>query len=454
MSLTAQQCMKFDNFLFRRTPDWDVKLAKDRFPYSYIYSDMYAQDKWPANSGTTQTFDHVHVTRPNDDGCWDKMNADACLTNACDPKRFYTGWGSTRNSYDIFHRDYQSPVFCYDQLRFVEEAMAQLNAIIEGHKKMPDLIISDFLRLQTQKSAQKLWICNGTDPDKTVTITAATFADCTKIDLGSAANLPTSKITMNYLDNHIEDLGYNGYQDMQYTPEALYRMTADQQTVRDLANQNPALAAMYHGADFAKGGKFFEYGVMNRVGNWLFKRDPEPARYEHIGNGVLHRIWPYQNIAATVGKKPVFDSAYKKAPYQAFHVYNRAARNIYVGDTRPVNSEMKFLSRSMMGKWSWKSPDFFQAADPNSGDVCNYQNDKKNKGYFLGEYEFGVKTIYPEIEMWILAQREPQGVVADPICASANLTNYSYQQLSPYNYFCGFGAPDTGSFGGIATEES
>lgn len=434
MAFTQDECNKFNSFLFRRTPDWDKELAKDRFPYSYVYTTMYQQKTWPSFTGTEHTWDKVHVTRPNDDGCWEEINAAACATNICDPSRLYTGWGSTRSTYVKYHRDYQTPVFCYDQLRHVEEAIAQLDAIIAGHKKLPDLIVSDFLRLLSLRTSDYIHIAGSAGIK--VTVTPAIFENnCKNIDLGGTGNLPTSKLTMNYLDNHVEDLMYNGYFDQEFLPQGKFTITTDIQTQRDLTNANPALTQMYNAADFAKGGKFYAYGVMSGAGNWLFKVDPEPMRFQHIGAGVLQRIWPYENVAATVGKKPQFDDAYKNAEYQLFHVYNRAARDVYVGDISSVNSEMKFgLARNLMGRWSWKSPDYFRAYDPNSGNVCEYQNDKKNKGYFLGEFEFGVKTVYPEIEMMILAKREPQGVLDDPRCAAASAM--VYQTLTPYNSFC------------------
>lgn len=448
MALTQDQCNKFNSYLFRRTPDWDKKLAKDRHPFSYIYSNMYEQKEWPSFTGTTHTWDKVHVTRPNDNGCWDAMNADACVTNICDVPRLYTGWGSTRNSYTKYHRDYQSPVFCYDAIRHVEEAMEQLDAIVAGHKKMPDSIISDFLRLQAMQTADKIHICGAAG--KTVTVTPGMFiTNCLDLNLG-VGNLPTSKLTMNYLDNYIETLLYNGYHDQEYLPQGKFLITTDIQTQRDMANQNPALALMYSAADFVKGGKFYEYGVMSGVGNWLTKFDPEPMRFYPLDNGTLRRVWPYKNVAASVGKKPIFDDQYRLAPYQMYHVYARAAREIYVGDTSPVNPQMKFnTSRSLMGRWSWKSPDFFMAVDPNTGNVCNYQNDKKNKGYFLGEFEMGVKTIYPEIERVIIALREPQSMIDDPRCAA--IGNMTYQTGTPYNAFCPTVDPFV-SFSGSAEE--
>ena len=119
-----------------------------------------------------------------------------------------------------------------------------------------------------------------------------------------------------------------------------------------------------------------------------------------------------------------------------YHVYNRAARQVYVGDITSVNDTMKFgLARSLMGKWSWKNPDYFKALDINTGTVCEYDNIKKNKGFFLGEFEMGIKTIYPEIEMIIIAEREPSGVVNVPRVA-ADVAMTTYQDLTPYNTLC------------------
>lgn len=429
----AINCGAFNEFLFRRLPDWDKELAKDRFPFSYIYSNMYTQKQWPAFTGTTHTWDRVHVTRPNDNGCWDVMDATACVGAPCQPTRLYTGWGSTRNTYVKYHRDYQTPVWCFDQLRHIEEAVAQLSAIVEGHKELPESIVSDFLRLLSMRQADVLHIAG--QNLTTVAVTDATFsADCTTIDLGSDANLPTSKVNMGYLDNHVENLQYQGYFNKKFTPDGMFAITSDIQTHRDLTVQNPTLALSLAGADYSKGGQYFQYGwMMKSIGNWVFKLDPEPARFQRNTAGKLQRVWPYQNVAATVGKKPQFDTGYKNAQYQMYHVYNTAARDVYVGDLTPVNPDMSFnVSRNLLGKWAWKNPDYFTATDPSTGQVCSYQNDKKNMGYFLAEFELGAKTIYPEIEMIILAQREPQAVINTPNCAAPYNTDYQ-TQLYPYN---------------------
>ena len=107
-------------------------------------------------------------------------------------------------------------------------------------------------------------------------------------------------------------------------------------------------------------------------------------------------MWPFENVAATFGLKPVYSTAWKNAPIRLYHVYNRDARRSYVGDMTSVNDEMKFgLARSFMGQWTWKSPDYFDAVDPNTGVKCSFNNDKRNKGYWLGEYDLGGENCLP-----------------------------------------------------------
>jgi hypothetical protein len=437
MAFSFQQCQRINNILFRRTPNFDKRLVKDRFPQDYTYSNMYQQEKWPSGTGTQHVRDRVHVTDPNDDGCWDIVSiggtgsATGCDA-LCSPGRKVVGFGSTRYTYEKAHRDYMTPPMCFDQMRDVEEIAEQLAARMEGLKELPDAIVSGYLRLRSLQLADVIHIC-GADT-LTVPVTSGMFTNnCTRINLGGTGNLPTSKLTLQYLDNHAEDLLYNGYFRKDFMPQGLYAITTDFQTHRDLCQQNPSLSSMWALPDFDKGGKFFEYGMMQKaVGNWKFKLDPEPMRFQHVGGGVLERVRAYENVATTVGKRKEFSQAYKNAPYQLYHVFNRNASTVFVGDITPVHPELKFnMARSLLGQWSWKSPHYFTFTDPNNGTTCAYQNDKGNYGYLLGEFELGMVTDYPEIEMWILALREPQGIVNLP--RSAAVPSVVTQSLAPYN---------------------
>ena len=195
-------------------------------------------------------------------------------------------------------------------------------------------------------------------------------------------------------------------------------------------------------------------GMNAGCGDWLFKRDNQQMRFRFRsdldgkaldGSGLARAVWveqiqPFQNIAATYGIKPIPNPQWKTAPIRLYHCYNRDAREIYVGDVTSVNSEMKFgLARSFMGKWSWKHPDYFKATDPATGYVCEYDNVKQNQGFFLGEYDLGCKTLFPNIERWFMALGEPTPFVRRPntVTPLTGPSSYTdYQDLIAYNAHC------------------
>src|SRR3954466_1233757 len=133
--MNTDACLAFNDWLTHRSPQWFPKeFARDRQPWSWGYLNMYPQSPFPSFMGTTLHWNKIHVTRPNDNGCWEAMDADPCMTAICDPERLYTGWGTEDLTFGKYHRDYQTPVFCYDQLRHVTEAKQQLAAIVDGHR--------------------------------------------------------------------------------------------------------------------------------------------------------------------------------------------------------------------------------------------------------------------------------------------------------------------------------
>ena len=165
---------------------------------------------------------------------------------------------------------------------------------------------------------------------------------------------------------------------------------------------------------------------------------------DFAGGSLSDAIWveevkPFNNVASTYGKERQFSTLWKNAPIRMYHVYHREARVAKVGDITSVNSEMKFgLARSFMGKWTWKSPDVIIYTDPNTGSQCTLDNVKHNMGFFLGEYDLAMQTIYPNIERVIFALGEPQQYVKIPNTTtplSAPAVG-SYQTLLPYNSNC------------------
>jgi hypothetical protein len=494
MPLTTAQCGQFNDFLGRRPYDWDKRISKDRKPHSYIYTGMYKTETFPPFTYTTHLHERIYVTRPNDPGLWTQFTADPCIGTPCDTPRQYIGHGVDQLRYDRYRREYQTPVFCIDQLDTIEEGIQKMAAIAQGYQDLPEEICSDFLRVLTLRKAGTqqlqggLWLCglqDGQGNPVAIDVTDEMFSvsnggvavtqnslminlnywgGLTAQGITTTAGLANSlgQLSMEYLANIQEDLAANGYHDREWMVEGKFSITMDQTTRRRLFVANPALTDMYKAADFAKGGAFYSYGVTTGCGDWLFKEDKNRMRFRFrsdldgkdlSGNALtnaiwVQQVWPYQNVAATYGLKPVYSAMWKNAPIRLYHVYNRDARVVYVGDITSVNDEMKFgLARSFMGKWTWKSPDYFNAIDPNTGVLCQFNNDKRNKGYWLGEYDLAEKTIYPEIERLILALGEPQPYVRVPRTNAPFLAPYNtadYQTLLAYNAQCGEYTPTPG----------
>lgn len=486
MALSQTECAQFSNFLGRTPYNWDKKISKDRKPYQYIYATMYRNEKWESFTGDNHLWEKVHVARPNDPGLWAQFNGEACVGNPCDLPRKGIGYGVSQYRYEHYREQYMTEPFCLDQLNSVEHAVEKLAIIAKALKKVPEQIISSFLRVYVLRRAGNaldgagLFLAGAKDSSGnpvSITMDDSMFAvsegqtfvgsnntllinlnangALTALGITTSALLAAAmgQLSMEYLKNMQLDLAAEGYNDTEWMPAGKFSITADSDTQARLAQANPALTAMYHGADFEKGGAFYGYGVVAGVGNWLFKDDYEQMRFrfrgdmdgKNLSGGSLSgAIWIeqvqiYENVAATYGLKPRYSLAWKNAPIRMYHAYNREARAVKVRDITSVNDEMKFgLSRSMMGDWKWYSPDYFKWTNPCTGVVCEFNNDNHNKGYWLAEFDYGMKTEFPEIERVILALGEPQQYVRVPNTVTPLTAPVAgdYQELKAYNCGC------------------
>lgn len=428
----------FSSYLFRRTPNFMKEIVEDMIPRDIPNLNLYEQDSWASFTGTEHTWDRFHVNMPNDAGDWEQMRADDCLMQICDPEPRQIDWGSTRAVFGKFRRAWQTRLFCLDQLRHVEEAKAQLTSIWKGLSKVPEYVMSDWLKYQQVLGATNLFVCGSAGA--TVTVSASMFGSnggMQTLNVGTDANLPTSKLTMNYLERQIYALQLNGYFDGEFTPTGKMQMFTDIDSVVELCNGNPALAGMYKAADFEKGGELFKYGAMNGCGNFMFKNQPYPVRFYRSGNGQLTRVWPFPNVPTTVGSMPQLDAQYLNAPYQLSVIVHRKARKIFMGDIPSVHPEWKFGTRNLLGKWKWVNDAAMTVYDPTTGAQSTVTNPRRNKGYFLGDYEAGVENQRPELECVILHQREAPAVADMPRAAgAATVPTLTAQNLLPYNAFC------------------
>ena len=497
MPLTTAQCGAFSNYLGSRPYPWDKVIAKDRKPMHYIYTGMYKTEKWPLQKETTQLHEKIYVTRPNNPNIWQQFVADACVGAPCAMPVQVISHGVDQLRYDIFQQEINSIPFCLDQLNTVDEGIAKMAAVFAGYRKIPENFCSDFLRTLvlrkcgTAATQSGLWLAGladaygnpqsidisdnmfgvslGTAPvytnnvllinlnqngALTALVTAGSLTAATTAGLIASMG----QLTMEYLVNSQPDLAANGYHDAEWLTDGKFSITVDSDTRRQLLVANPALTQMYSAADFQKGGAFYSLGISDGCGDWLFKLDNQQMRFRFRGDldgqtintqqgtlgGVnsvfIEQVFPFVNVPATFGLKPVFSADWKNAPIRMYHCYNRDAREIRVGDIASVNPDMKFgLARSFMGDWKWYSPDVINYTDPNTGIACTLNNYKHNQGFWSGEYRLGIKTVYPEIERVILAVGQAQQYIRKPNTGTVPVgpvSNTDYQSLLSYAPEC------------------
>ena len=461
----AINCNQFSAYYARRTPNFLKDFVKDTFPRDMLYSTTYPFEPWPAFHGTELTWDRIHVMMPNDMGDWEQMRSEDCSINVCNPEPRQLDWGSSRYVFGKFRRRWKTRVLCLDQLRHVEEAKQQARDIYTGLAKMPEYVKADWMKYQCAAGSNYIYSCGAGGIQ--VPVTASMFptqGGLATLTMGSDANLPTSKLTMNYLQSNLPTLQYNGYFEGDYMPSGIFMCITDMQSVQELCNGNPALNGMYSGASFEKGGEFFKFGAMAKCGNIVFNTATYPARFYRSAAGVLSRVMPFQNLSATVGGQPVLDPQYLNAPYQLSHMPHRTSRRVYRGEIPDLGGEMKFGRRDLWGKSNWcNDPVLANVIDPGTGQICTaLDNCARNMGYFWWDFEAGVQNEKPERELMILHQRETTAVADMPRAAGVATTpTLTAQALLPYNAFCNptpgeetyLGNPGITDFGGVTPED-
>lgn len=434
----AWSCQSFFDFLFDQSPHFDKDILRDWLPVDDAWIGHVSTMPWESFTGTTHVFDHVHIGAPDLSQAWDTFDTQStnCVAGACTPNAIAVGWGSTRKTYGQERKRYETNVLCFDQMNTRAKAKEQLKEIIRGIKDLTKMIWSDYIRRNSLMQASTIYICG--QNMATVPIVANTFTGgMATINLGSANNLPTSQLTIQYLQRFYEPLEAAGYFKSKYVPNGVFKLITDTITSQQLIEGNPALTSNFKFSDFQKGGELFKYGMTRGIGNFGISWDLFPARFYHIGNGVLQRVWPYVNVSATIGIKPQVNSQWLNAPYQYSAVWHPEALKRAVPSLTSVHPEMPFLTRDLGGKWNFTGPDSdtIVVTDPVTGTTCVIDNKARNQGLWWADFQAGFRPEF--MDEWtrgILHLREPGCVVDQVPCSTA--PNYVTQSWADVNPVC------------------
>jgi hypothetical protein len=433
----AWDCAAYYDYLFDRTPHFDQQILKDWFPTDDAWVGKIKTENWEAFTGTQHVRDRVHIGFPDISGCWQRYDVQnqTCVSGACNPPTKSVGWGSTRSTYDRERQSYQTNVLCFDQILTRAAARQQLTEIVAGVKLITKIVQSDYLRRQALQKNTTIYLAGATRTE--VDVVDGTFnADCTEIALGSAYDFLTSQLTMQYLQRFYEPLQLEGYFKSKYVPNGMFMLKTDPITSQQLSAGNPDLTSKYRFTDFAKGGELFKYGAMNAVGNFAIEMDEFPMRFYPVGGGRLKRVFPYDNISATIGIKRRVSTQYLNAPIQVSYVWHPEAMFRYVPQMVSVNPDMPFMTRDLGGAWKFFGPGsgVIKTTDPVTGDECVVDNKRGNQGLWFADFENAIEMQRPELTRAILHLREPGCVTDMPACSTAPA--YTEQDYSDSNPVC------------------
>jgi hypothetical protein len=435
----AWTCNSYFDYLFDRSPHFDEDILIDWFATDDAWIGQVMTGAWDAFSGTTHVYDRVHIGAPDLSQAWDNFDTQDsnCLTGACAPIEISVAWGSTRKTYNRERKSYTTNVLCFDQIDTRAKAKQQMAEIIRGIKEITKMVQSDYLRRNALMKADVLYIAGAALGNIPITPTMFTGAAAT-IDIGGAANLPTSQLTIQYLQRFYEPLMFTGYFKTKYVPNGMFKLITDPITSQQLVQMNPTLISNFKFSDFQRGGELFKYGMSAGIGNFGIAWDGYPMRYyfnPSLGAaGQLQRVFPFVNAAATIGIKPTVANEYILAPYQINFIWHPEAMRRLVPDLTPVHPEMPFLTRDLGGKWNFNMDPVLVVKNPTTGDICTIDNKRRNQGLWFADFENSIKFERPEIIRCILTQRDPGCVTDMPSCPVA--PPYVVQNYADVNPVC------------------
>lgn len=428
----AASCTQLRTNLAAQTPVFDEMFLKDWKPLDSPLIGRHLTEVWKEGTGDNHFIDRIEIGQPNLNTRWKRIDAGECR-DACSSPRQFVAFGTTRTNHYMEHFDIQSQLFCLTQLRYGTRTPEQIARIYQGLKKIPEIYTSDFIRVHAvdfntvgvQIASQNL-LDNGTNvfvPD--ITPDAMNIqGQLTEINLGGAGYLPTSALTFPLLDYYSTTLDLEGYtQAGSGLPQGLFNIITDKRSWARLTNGNPSMAGMMALDDPQKASALYKIGqgVQKPFGNYAPTLDEQPIRFQHVGGGVLNRVFPYYNVASDTGIKRVVNPAYVNARYQISFLWHPKAIKVFTPDFKKMHEMVPAVNSALYGKWDFKNGDVLIYNQPD-GTTCTINNDKNEQFYWLAALELGFEYLEPQLIIPILHLVDGSGkdsVVDDAVCGTA-----------------------------------
>lgn len=432
-------CEAIRTNLARQTPVYDEKFLEDYISIMVNEPFMGRHQTRTWEDGKDELFyDKVHVQQPDYLTQWQRISSEEC-GNACEPPRTIVAHGTTRDSVFMEQLDMQSQPWCLQQMRGIPHIGQQITEIYKILRTMPQGMMGDFLRTRFTSYHDTLQIAGSAFTEFAIT-TANTSTTLATINLGATGNLPTSMLTLPILGYYGQLLGMRGYDQDSGLPAGMRNIVTHSRTWHGLVNQNPELRSQIYPQAIDRLSPLYKIGQGINADPWGFLAptfDEKQLRFQHAGNGLLTRVLPYLNTAATTGGKPIVNPAWFNARYAISYLLHPKAAVLYTAAPKKIHESVPSVNTSMFGKWTFINPQGLIEWTNPDGSTCTKNNDHQFWFYWLMHLEAGFRYDQRDLVMPILHLIDGSGascVVNSPVCGEA--PQYDSSQGETIFSFC------------------
>lgn len=436
----AMTCELMRTNLAQQTPEFQENFLNDFITDMMVvpWVGRHKTETW--KYGDIVYFDTTHVMQPNFLTDWQVINSglggqipggaavEEDCANPCEPPVAYVGYGTTRDHAQMEHLKLRSQIFCLRQLIKTPRADKQMDNIFTGIRQLPLGFTNDFIRSRTLSYHDTLRIANtaaiqaGTE---TFAISTANVPNATSkfINLGAAALLPDSQLTWTMLRYWGELLGMRGYNSQSGLAAGARSLITHSNVWFNLCGNNPEVRSLLALDDAGKVSPLYKMGVginAQPFGNFVPIFDDHQMRYQHNGGGLLERVLPYLNEAATTGERPVENTAYLRAGYGISFIHHPVATLIYTDKPKKIHEMVPTVNTEMYGKWTFVNNQGALIYVGPDGTECTKNNEDQMYFYWLTYLANGFQYEKRNLIIPILHQLDGAGaacVAPDPVCS-------------------------------------
>ncbi len=262
----ADACAFLRTNLAAQTPVYDDFFLEDYKPLDAAFMGRHLTAKWEMGTGDTHITDRVTLGQPDMQNEWDVISATECNNpSPCNPRADLVSFGTVRTSHNMKQKRLNSQLFCLTQLRYGTKPSEQISMIMKGLKKVPGMYNDDFLQVEAFKNQTAVQIATGSGtatftPDIVGPVTNIT-GQLTTIDLGATGNLPTSRLSFNYLDYLGQQLTMQGYHEAgSGLPKLMFNLMTDLTEWKNLTNGNESMKNMMALTDYKQASPLYTLG--------------------------------------------------------------------------------------------------------------------------------------------------------------------------------------------------